>query len=295
MIVKEKFTLLKNVSNILNVSSSVIKKESIENGPRKLFVSIKLLEDRINHFTKNKIFDLLENKIERKRIHVVTFKNYPLHVGYNKSSKSIIINLSAFDTDDISRIDTKNLYACMVYGICFSEIVSGKHKISTNNFSPIVNYLLSIFIRLFGKEFGLLGIYATEIGKLKFLISCYVLSSFFGESGKSLYSKSSTVSFFNYRDIEDDLNKIDFSNIEEFIKSLSDFKVMPGMDRYRFTSKVLRFLSINFIPAIEDLARFISVITTSDISGSNIVPTFISKYNETEFSKLLTISKLIFK
>lgn len=295
MEIKEKFNLLKNVSNVLNVSSSYIKQNSIENGPRKLFVTLKLIENRINHFTKNKIFSLLTNIKERKKVHVVTFENYPLHVAYNKRDKSIIINLSAFGTNDISRIDSKNLYACMVYGICFYEIVSGKKNIPEKSYSTIVNYLLSVLIKLFGKEFGLLGIYSSEIGKLKFLLSCYILSSFFGEKGNSMYKKASTISFFNYRDIEEQLDKVDFSNIENFIKALSDFGVMPGIDKYRFTSKVLRFLSINFLPGLEDLARFISVITTSDISGSNIVPTFISKYNETEFSKLLTISNLIFR
>jgi len=54
-------------------------------------------------------------------------------------------------------------------------------------------------------------------------------------------------------------------------------------------------LGLNFMPAMEDMSRFISILTTSDVRGSNIVPAWISKYNERAYQNILEISKNIFK
>jgi hypothetical protein len=295
MIIKEKFSLLKDLPNILDLSKSVIDTYKIEGGPRKIFVILKLMENRIKHFTKDPIMDILSNIKKRERIVLSNIPNYLLPISYDRSMNSIIINLTAMGSDDISRHDPKNIYASLVYGITFSILVTKKYNIDMKYFSTISNFLVSIFIRLFGKDYGLLGIYSTEIPKLKFLTNCYVLDSFFGIKGNNAYRLSGSASSFDYKKIENELNDYDFYEIKNFIKALSDFKVMPGINRYVFSSKVLRLFGYGFLPALEDISRFISIITTSSLSGSNVVPTFISKYNETEYNKLLEISKNIYK
>jgi len=293
MIVKEKFSLLKDLPNILNLSKSVIDTYKVDNGPRKMFVILKLMENRINHFTKDVIMKLLSDVRRREMINVVNIPNYLLPVTYNKSSNNLVINLIAMGSDDLSRIDPKNLYASLVYGITFSTLVTKRYQIEEKYFSIISNFLISIFIRLFGKDFGLLGIYSKEIPKLKFLINCYILKSFFGSI--DIYRKAGSASSFNYKDIESELNKYNFGEIKDFIQSLNDLKVMPGINRYIFSSKILRLFGYGFLPALEDISRLLSIITTSSLSGTNICPTFLSKYNETEYSKLLEISKDIFR
>lgn len=293
MIVKEKFSLLKDLPNILNLSKSVINTYKVDNGPRKIFVILKLMENRINHFTKDVIMKLLSDVRRREMINVVNIPNYLLPVTYNKSSNNSVINLIAMGSDDLSRIDPKNLYAGLVYGTTFSTLVTKQYQIEEKYFSIISNFLISIFIRLFGKDYGLLGIYSTEIPKLKFLINCYILKSFFGSN--DIYRISGSASSFNYKEIESELNRYNFSEIKDFIQSLNDFKVMPGINRYIFSSKVWSKFGYGFLPALEDCSRFMSIITTSSLSGSNIVPTFISKYNESEYAKLIEISKNIFR
>ena len=295
MIIKDKFVLLKDIPNVLNISSTLVKANSIENGPRKIFVILKLIEQRINHYTKDKIFKLISDVKEREKIHIVNFPSYPLHISYNRSTNGIIINLSAFGTDDISRVDPKNLYACLIYGVCFKNLVTGQAKIKESYYSIISNYYLTLFMKMFGKEYGLLGTYSTEIGKLKFLISCYILGAFFGITGEVAYKKASIVSFYNYKEILDKLKMYDFTNVDDFIKSLSGLQVMPGISKHRFTEKILKWFTINFIPAVEDLSRFMSSIATSSFSGSNVIPVFISKYNEPEYAKLIDITKYIFR
>jgi len=295
MIIKKKFTLLKDTPNTISLSKSVIKAFQVENGPRKSFVIIKLIEDRIKHFTKDPVIDFISRLSKRESIEIVNMPNYLLPVTFNTTTNSVVINLTALGNPDISKIDPKNLYAAFTYGLCFSSLVTEQVKISEVYCPSIVGFLLGIFTRLFGKEFGLLGIYATEISKLKFLISCYILESFFGLSRDQVYKRATSISSFSHKDIEHDLDQYDFSKIEDFITSLSSLNVMPGLNKYSFTSKFLKLFGHSFLPALEDGSRFISTITTSSLSGTNVVPTFINKYNEYEYSSLLEISKNIFK
>jgi len=297
MIVKQKFDLLKGVDNVLNMSMSELNKQSIENGPRKIFVMLDLMKNRINHYTKKKVFEKVTLLAERKHLHVVNLENYSLPVSYNVPTKSMIINVSPFGIDDIetTKPGPFNLYALMVYSIVFSDLISGKMKVTDKYSKVIADYFVSLLIRLFGKQYGLLGSFAIQIPKMKFLTNMYILDSFFGVKGPSAYKKAATASAFNYKEIEDELPKYDFSNINNFIISLSDFGVMPNINRHIFASKLLRFFGLNVMPAFEDCSRFIATLATSEIKGSNVVSTHLVKYNEREFGKILEIPKVIFK
>jgi len=46
-----------------------------------------------------------------------------------------------------------------------------KAKIKDAYFSVIVAYLNTVFVRVFGKEYGLLGVYSNKLPKMKFLLS----------------------------------------------------------------------------------------------------------------------------
>jgi hypothetical protein len=296
--VKEKFDLLKNVPNILNMSISEVKQNSIELGHRKIFVNLEQVKGRINHYTKNRIFEMVSNiKTRENQFHVLYLPGYPLPISYNKPTKAFVINVGALGIDDIQPDNpgVYNLYALMVYGIMLSDITSGKIKLPEKYSSVISSFILSLFMRLFGKVYGLTGSFSTQIPKMEFLINVYILNSFYGISGLESYKKAAVASSFNYKDIEENLKSYNFSNINDFIKALSDFDVMPNINRYVFAQKMQRFFNINMLAALEDCARFFSVLTTSSIKGSNIVSTYLYKYNEREFSRLLEVSKAIFK
>lgn len=297
MIIKEKFDLLKGVDNILKLSSSELKNSEIENGPRKVFVVLELMKNRISHYTKDGVFNLISNLKERKQLNVVTLSNYSLPVSYNKPNKGQVINLSPFGIDDV--ISTKpgpqNLYALMVYSIVFSDLVSGRFKLTDKYAAPIAHYFVSILLRLFGKEYGLLGSFSSEIPKLKFLTNLYILSSFFGMTGLPAYKRASTGAGFDYRPYTEKLKRYDFKNINDFILSLSELGVMGNLNKHIFTAKVLRQFGFNFLPAMEDCSRFVATIATSEIKGSNVVSTYLYKYNERDFARMLEISKSLFK
>jgi len=298
VIVKEKFDLLKNVPNVLNLSNTDVKESSVELGNRKIFINLEQVKSRINHYTKERIFNLVSNiKIREKQFHVLYLPDYSLPISYNKQTKAFIINLAALGIEDIQPDNpgVYNLYALMVYGIVFSDIVSKKVTLSEKYASVISSFILSLFMRIFGKVYGLTGSFSSQIPKMEFLINVYILASFFGITGLPAYKKASTSSSFNYKEFEERLNSYDFSNINHFIKALSDFDIMPNINRYVFAQKMQSFFNINMLAALEDCGRFLAVMATSNIKGSNIVSTYLYKYNEKVFAQLMEISKNIFK
>ena len=296
MIIKDKFVLLKDVPNILNIGKSTMNGLSNVEEVKNLVRIIRLIESRLNHFTKNKVLDIVSN-IDKavNEVNIVNLPQYTLPISFNKSTKSIVLNLDSFGVSEISRIDPRTVYGALAYGVCMRELALEKTKIKDIYFSPISNFLATLFVRAFGKEFGLMGAYATELPKLKFLISCYILSSFFGITGVSSYRKAGSHAVFDFKPELQTLNKYDFTNIEDFIKSLSEMKAMPGITKHSFTAKMLRFYSLNFLPALEDISRFIASMTVINISGSGILPSFLYTYNVTEYNKILKMSQIIFR
>lgn len=295
MIIKDKFRLVSNTENVISVSSSVIKAHSSEeNSPRHVFAILELKKKSINHFTTNTIMDWVSNMKKRESIQVVKVDDYPLPVTYNPPTKGNIINLKPFSVDEVSSMSPNDLYASLVYAYAFQQLVTKKYKIKEEYAKIIVNYLLSFYVQIFGKEYGLVGIYASGIPKLKFLTACYILSSFFGVKGSSLFSKAGTIAPYMYSDEVDQLKKYDFTQIEQFIKAVSDLNVMPGLTVTKFTSKLYRFFGMNILPAMEDCSRFFCVILTSSVPGNRLVPKYLFKFNQTEYMRIIDITRRIF-
>ena len=295
MIVKERFKLI-NSPNVLQLSRNDIAKYSLPKGPAKIASVLQMIEDKVTHFTKARIYRYLSDKA-LYRTAVLIMPEYPFYISWNSPTNQIVINLHNFGIDDIypNNPDPLNLYACMVYGISFSNLVNGSVSISPNHYSPMAAFLFTLFIRLFGKEYGLSTTYSTELTKLQFLLQVYVLSSFFGVESSEAYTKASLGSSFDFKEYVDFLNNYNFKDTDHFIACLSDFKIMPGLTKFGFARKFVQFFGVDFLPALEDISRFISIMTCVSIPGSSLVPTYLAKkYNVSEFNKILEISKVVF-
>ena len=173
--VKDKFSILKDVPNILHMSASEIKSNSVENGVALMSNVINMLSKNIEHFTKK---DVIEQVLEKNQheIAVLNMESYPLHVSYNEPTQQIVVNISPFNVDTITIMspDPRNMYAALAYGICFRNIVTGRSKkIRDNYFSIYSTFITSMLVQLLGREYGLLGKYATQINMLKFITSSY--------------------------------------------------------------------------------------------------------------------------
>ena len=296
MVIRDRFKLVSNIENILQFPDSIIQRYiGEENTVRHVFAILELKKSSITHFTKSKIFDWISNIDLRDSIKVVSFDKYPLPVTYNQPTKGHIINLKYFNTSNVASLNPNDLFASLVYAYTFSSLIRKEYKIKEEYAKHIVNYLLSFYLQLFGKEYGLIGGFSTGIPKLKFLIACYILSSFFGvPSSKQLFQKASNIAPYLYEEDIKDLFKYDFSDIDQFILAVSDLKVMPGLTILKYTSKLYRFFGVNILPAMEDCSRFFSVMITSTVSGNSISPKFLFKYNQKEYATLIEILRRLF-
>lgn len=296
MIIKENFELLNKIPNLMSIPDSTLKSyESEENSPRHIFTFLTLKQKNIKHYTKDKIMEFIGNTQDRDTIRVVSFEKYPLAVTFNKPTRNIVLNLKPFDVEDIASLNPNDLFALLTYGYGFSKLITGNINIGDMYAKPIIDFLTSMFVRVFGKEYGLTEIYSTGIPKLKFLLSCYIFSSFFGYTGEKLLLKASSTAPYSYKEESNLILKYDYTSIIDFLKALSDLRVMSGIKPYSFTTKIYRFFGINMLAALEDLSRFISAITVASIGGSRVIPTFISKYNERAFGQIIEISKKVYR
>lgn len=292
MIIKDRLQLVANVPNVLSLSESVISSfyDPTRNSPRHIFVILELKKSSINHFTNDKIFDFVSDLRRRESLRVISF-DYPLPVTYNRTSKQMIINLKSLGVRDVSGLSANNLYAAITYAYCFQSLIRN-FEVSTSYYSQISNYFHSFYMQVFGKTYGLVSTYSSRIPILKFLVSCYVLQSFFGITGKEMFTLASRVSSVSIDDQK--VFSYDFSTPKEFVRSLSDFRVMPGITLVKFTSRLYRLFGINVLAMIEDCARFFSVLLTSSVPGSTIVPRILVKYNRVEYVNMLSILKRMF-
>jgi len=297
MIVKDKFNLLKDVSNTLDLSQHEINSISIKKGNYRAFHSGKM-ERNITHPGADFIFRKVWEGQEGKPLFAFVLKpDYISPVSYNKPTEQIVINISYFGTDNIGTTnpDARNLYACEVYGYTFYSLITNQLQIKDNISKPVIDFIYSLVFRVFGKKYALQGSFSGEIPKLKFLIACYVLKSFFGfPQDNHLYMMASKAATFDYRDLDISLSDYDFSKLDVLIKSLSDFKAMPGFNKTQFTNGIMLTCGNEFLLGLEDLSRFLSLMQILTIRGSNIIKSKVPDFNKEAFKSLVSATKRLY-
>jgi hypothetical protein len=220
---------------------------------------------------------------------------YHLPGCLNKKDNKQLINIGFYQISDISitKPSAKALYSIFVYNYILYKIHSKKIKFPIDISQNIINYYTALFMSMFGKQYGMIGIYTGKIPKLKFFIACYVLSSYFGLKGKELYNKAQSYSTFAFNNLSD-LEKYDFSKVSDFVNTLSDYDVFPGFNVYKMLGKFYTSFGVSFLAAFEDFGRFIAMLSICTISGNGIAPAFISKYNKQIFNNLMKSIKIIY-
>lgn len=290
MIVNERFILLKNVPNILDLSKKQIQGYTFEdNSPKHVYVTLELKKNIIRHFGFEKILDYVKNVKSSKDLSVLVMDQYPLVASYNRKTKGKIINLHPFNAKELGRVSYLNLYASLVYAYAFEKLVTKKVQVPDNMADVISNFLRSFFLQVFGRDYGLVGTYSNKIPGLNFLILVYILVAFFGRSqSNSTYQLATKTTGYLYKPHLDILNQVDFSNIHGLIKSLNAMEITPGLNIVKFTTKIhTYFKQLQILPAFEDGSRFLCFILVSSIGGQQIAPSFISKYNEAMYKRML--------
>jgi len=298
--VKEKFDLISTVDNIENLNSSRIRSMEIDDGLKKMYNSINVSVNK----SQDKFYSKIIEKLVMSKKYGITiydykpvlYDNYKMAVVYNKPTREILVNIAYYNVDDIygNKPDPKTLISCIIYGFVLERIIEKKVNIHDDFAGPIITFLNTVVLSIFGKNYGLIGAYSNRIPILKYLTACYVLSSFFGIHGSTLFEKAKSYANVDFRNDIEALTRYDFSNILQYIKVISDAKVMPGFNVHEFTNKIYKFLGIHFIAAFEDFSRFMALMTISAIAGNTFVPFSLKKYNQKEYMRIVNTCKKLF-
>jgi hypothetical protein len=288
---KYDFELLEKTPNIAKTKSELGQIQQIAT-QKDLVSVIGSSLPTITHYSKEPLVRFLQNN--PKAFTICLAPSYVLPAAYVKSEKQVFLNISYFSASNIGRVDYRNLYGLALYGFILYHVHGLKRgRMSEEYASFICDFLSAILIRVFGKKYGLLTSYSYLIGSLKFMVACYVLSSFFSiPSGDRLYLKASSMSGFSPDLIRDRLGSYDFSKITNFVAALSDFSIMPGISPFVFASVLFRSFGSSFVAALEDYGRFVSFFICSELRGSTIAGSFFSKfhaYSYTRISKAIEI------
>jgi hypothetical protein len=296
--IKKQFEMIKNANNVV----SNIKHHKINDWYKKINMIFSLMDTNLKHKGKATIIKLINNQKKTESMFDFTafdpnVPEYHLPGCYNISSHKQMVNIGFFQIEDISinKPTFKELYSAVVYNYIVYMIHSKKVKFNVDITQNIINYYTSMFMSLFGKQYGMTGIYTAKIPRLKFCIACYILASYFGLKDRQLLENAQSQSTYSYNDDVDLLKKYDFSTVEDFVKMLSDMDVFPGFNIYKMMGRIYTSFGVSFLAAFEDFGRFIAMIEVCMISGNGIAPAFIYKYNKHAFDGISKITTVIYK
>ena len=121
------------------------------------------------------------------------------------------------------------------------------------------------------------------------MISVYIQTSFFGIDQKKTYVNASKVSKCIKKDVQIELNDYNFINIKEFIKSLNDAGIYPGIHTYYFISILIRYFGMVSIPMFEDCSRFCCTVATSTINENTLFPSTLSMFQDKLYQQIILI------
>jgi hypothetical protein len=283
--VKQKLSLLANTDNVLSMSQSTIDAFKIDDNSKEIAVSTLhlFLKKFENHFAVSKINKLVDNKLAP--FDFVYMAKYPLPASFNSTTNRGVINIALFNKRDISNVNSRDLYALLVYCYTFSTFIFTPLKLDV--YSYIADYMFSIYMKIYAKKFGLAGSYETEIPKFRFFINYFIMISFFNSDSENAKIKASNLAKFNISKLDIDINNYDFQKISDLIRCLSDSNVLKGMSMYYFVSTMVNRVLTHNICMFEDEVRFMATLAGSSVGSNVLFPPNLQFYNKTLYDKIL--------
>lgn len=282
---KSNLEFLNQIPNYFDYSQPTIDAFKIDEYDRENVIrTMKLLLHRMKHISVDLIARKVENNFDD--IDFTNLLKYPLPAIYNIKTKRVIINLKFFGKKEVTGIDPRSLYSVIFYGymlrLFYHKPLNVKYNIE------ICDYLLLMFINLFGKKYGIMSSYKDMIPKLHFLIISYVMTSFFGHTQKNTYTKSAR-SGASIKDFRINLDEYDLYNSRNFIKALSDSGVFPGFDLSYFAGYIFKRFGLMTLPMFEDESRFIATMAAATLPSGGVFPRDLQKVSVKIFDKIVKI------
>lgn len=285
--VKKTLLLLNDLPNLFDLPQATISQYTVDPSDKEIFLSsVKIfLNKSKDHFTnKYVLFHARENF---DYFDIVKISKYPLPAVYNTSTKRGIINISALQKKSISNIDMRDLYATTVYAhVC--SLLSAGVSIPVKFADIFCDYMSFVFLKIFSKSYGIAGSYLYLVPKTRFLVSLYVMRSFFDVDMKIAIPRCANIAKYDLKSLDIDLSKYDFTNIKDFIMCMSDSQVTPGLNIYKFTDKMIRNIGVMNLPFFEDISRFSSIMMAASVNGNSYFSPAFQMYNNDLYYQVIS-------
>ena len=283
--VKKKLELLGNIPNVLSFPENTIEAFKINEEEKEFFVSTVTMFSRKakSHMTFSSVRKYIGNGFSN--IDLVRMSKYPLPTVYNDNTKKILLNVSALGRRTISSVEPRDLYSLVVNGHVYTHLLFS--SFSSSNATLVSEFMSAIFLKTFSRRYGLSGSFFELIPELRFLVSIYVLISFFGMDPKLAYRKAILTSKYELDKTKINLETYDFTSIKELVKVLNESGTLPGLNTYTFISTMIRSFQVINLPLFEDLARFCASVYTSTINGNSITTPRLQSYNQEIYKQLV--------
>jgi len=282
---KEKISLLGNADNLFSFSDHVINNYKIDEDSMHTFQSYvaNFSHRSKNHGTYKYIKKHIDNGFDR--FDIVRVTKYPLPVTFNMKAKRAIINISALGKRSVNSIEPRDLYALVCYAHAFANLAM--NKISSSLDTTVSNFMSALFLKTFAKRFGLVGSYESLVPSMRFLITAYVLISFFDYPTNLAYKKASSMSKIKIENINIDLDSYDFNKISNLVGALDKSGTMPGLNLYMFINTMMNRYGNTNLVLFEDLSRLCALLFISTINSNTIITPQLIYVNEQESDKIL--------
>lgn len=284
MIVKDRLELVYgksgNLSNIFESNYSSLKKYEINKLNLEHIKNIaRVYGSSRSHFAKG----IVDKNIPKCK--VIEYDKYPLS-GFSTKGYVPVVNLVSFAGGSISDFTPANAYSLYLYSIAFSSFAK-KKPFRSDIEEHVSSFIFTVFMRMFGKQAGLVGSYKHLIPQLRFIISLYVSIGMMGNNDTSSERKKIALRS-QLIDIETMKMDYDFSKIKEFLKCINENRIIPISENV-FSSKIIRMGGIDILPIFEDISRFFAVFLASTVSGNTIFGGYLPKVRPELFQKLVYI------
>lgn len=268
--IKSNLQLLDNKPNIFDFPQGTIDAYLIDEMDKKLFKSSLQLffDSRMSETSIGYKYIKFHLENNFKYLDIVKFAKYPLPAVLNIGTHRIVVNISGLGKRNISNIEPRDLCSLILYSHICGSLSTGD-KIPQSSANIFCEYFSAIFLKVFSRKFGITGSYLDLIPYLRFLTSLYILVSFFGFDLKDAIVKARSISKFDVKKIEVNLQDYDLTSINDFVKLLADAQITPGLNIYKFTDTFIKQFGIINLPIFEDLMRCCSSLFASIVPQNN--------------------------
>lgn len=220
----------------------------------------------------------------------VRVPSYPLPGFITKDGKGVI-NLSVLSSEYISDYSSADVYSLFLYVISLKLFITNTpfEKEIENH---VTNFIISKFMGLFGKKYGLLGSHKGLIPYMQVIIALYVHTAMMGnELNKEEISKISSRYLVDANELKM-LNEI--NTTIGFLKILKYNNIIP-ISENKFSTTIINIAGVSALPLFEDISRFFATILASSVPGNSIFSRFWGKGNRKLYEKIIEIGNINLK